>query len=294
MAQLEPAERNGERQAMTFLHDEDRAGFFGFFREMREGLRRQTNVIFALIFKEIKKRTGSDGYGMYSLIGNILEPTIATVTMMVFFYLIRRQEVYGVHVALFIAVSYIPFGILRRSLSNIPAAVKSNSAFYAYQQVKPFDSIVARFVLQSALLLLGGMLILFLLWWFLGLHVRTDRLPQAIGVIAMMMASALGISLIVGTYGTIYPAVNRIISTLSRGIVILCAVIHPMRDLQARAGSVLLWNPLAHMEELIRYYALGMKPYLGVSLSFCILFMLSCLGLGFAAYYANRLELLKR
>lgn len=279
---------------MTYLDDEARAGVIGFFRELREGLRRQGNVIFALIFKEIKKRSGSEGYGLYTLIGNILEPTIATGTMMVFFYIIKRQEVYGIHVALFIAVSYIPFGIMRRSLSSIPAAVRSNSAFYAYQQVKPFDSIIARFALQTALMLLGGMLTLFLLWWFLGLHIRTDRLPQAIGVMCMMMASGLGISLIVGTYGTLYPVINRIVGVLSRGVIILCAVIHPMRDLQAKAGDILLWNPLAHMEELIRFYALGMRPYLGVSVGYCLMFMLLCLGLGFASYYSNRLDLLKR
>lgn len=279
---------------MAYLDHHDRKGFLGFFRELREGVRREGNVLFALIFKEIKKRSGSEGYGLYSLIVNILEPAMVVATLMVFFYFIRRTESGGVHIAIFIAVSYIPFGIIRRSLATIPKAVKNNSAFYAYQQVKPFDSILARFLLEITLMLVGGMLVLFMLWWFLGLHIRDDGLPQTLAILLGMMATGLGLSLFFGTYGTIYPAIMRAISIFSRGLLLLSCVIHPMRDLQIAAGGLLLWNPLAHMEELIRYYALGMKPYPGVTITYPVGFMLTVLFLGFIAYFANRKELLKR
>lgn len=279
---------------MSYLEHESRAGLLGFVREVREGLRRQGNVVFALIFKEIKNRSKSEGYGLFSLVGVLLEPVAAVVTMMVFFYFIRRSEVDGVHIALFIAVSYIPFAMIRRSISTIPKVVKSNSAFYAYQQVKPFDSVLARFSIEIALTLLGGVLILFLLWWFLGLQVRFNRMPQAIGMLLMMIATGFGLSLFFGTYCTLYPFVSRITSLLSQGLLVLSAVIHPMKDLQAKAGAILLWNPLAHMEELLRFYALDISYYQGVTVAFPLGFMLLSLFLGFAAYYAKRHELLKR
>lgn len=279
---------------MTYLEREDRAGVTGFIREVREGMRRQGNVIFALIFKEIKNRSKNEGYGLYSLVGVVLEPAIAVAAMMAFFYFIRRNEIDGVHIALFIAVSYIPFAIIRRSISSIPRVMKGNAAFYAYQQVKPFDSVLARFALEIALTLIGGVLILFLLWWFFDLQVRFNRMPQAIGLLMMMMAAGFGLSLFFGTYGTLYPVIPRIASLGSRGLMFLSAVIHPMKDLQKKAGDILLWNPLAHMEELLRYYALDMKYYPGVTVAFPLGFTLFSLFLGFTAYYANRYELLKR
>jgi capsular polysaccharide transport system permease protein len=81
---------------------------------------------------------------------------------------------------------------------------------------------------------------------------------------------------------------------MSRALYFLSAVIHPMSEIHDRAGEFLLWNPLAHMIELLRGYALGMRPYYGVNVWYPLGFMLFMLFLGFMSYYANRFELLKK
>jgi len=265
-----------------------------FFREMREGARRQGNVVFALIFKEIKSRSGVDGHGLLSLVGVVLEPVIALAGIMLFFYFLRRSEVSGIHIALYMAVSYVPFGIIRRSLSSIPRSLGSNSAFYAYQQVKPFDSILARFILEIALTMIGAAVVLFVLWWFLDLRINFDKSPQLLGLVVMMMVTGFGCSLFFGTYGKLYPIILKVIRMVSRALFFLSAVIHPISQLQGKVGDYILLNPLAHFEEKAREYALGVKPYPGVTLTYPASFMLIMLFLGFVGYYVNRFEVLRK
>jgi capsular polysaccharide transport system permease protein len=265
-----------------------------FFRELREGGRRQGNVIFALIFKEVKSRSGKDGQGLYNLAAIFAEPAIGAVVLSLFWYLLRRQEIAGVHVALFVAVSYLPFGIIRRSLSSIPRALRGNLAFYAYQHVKPFDAIAAQFLLEAVLILLGGVALLFLLWWFLGLAIEFNQLIQLSGVLGIMAAAGFGCSLFLGTYGTLFPVISRAIGLASRGLVFLSAVIHPLSELPGVVTTILLWNPIAHIMEKIREYALGMTPAPGISISYPASFALVMLFFGFTGYYANRTKLVER
>ena len=110
----------------------------------------------------------------------------------------------------------------------------------------------------------------------------------------MMVATSFGLCLFLATYGTRFSAVLRLASGSARALLFLSAVIHPMSEIHDTAGEFLLWNPLAHMVELLREYALGMKPYPGVTLTYPLGFMLFMLFLGLTSYYANRFELLKK
>jgi len=266
-----------------------------FLHEMREGSRRQANVLFALIFKEIKSRSGtSSSYGLYNFAGIVLEPAIGVLFMAIFWYAIRRQEIGGVHIALFLAVSYFPFGIIRRSLTTIPRSLRGNLAFYTYQQVKPFDSVTAQFVMECTLMLAGGGLVLFGLWWFMGLSIAPDHVLEATGVLVLLMVTGYGLSLILGTYGAIYPVIPKVVGTLTMGLVIFSAVLHPLAELPPSASYILSWNPLANIEEKLRQFALGMRPDPNVTLTYPMGFALAVLFLGFTAYYANRLKVLER
>ena len=265
-----------------------------FFYEVREGSRRQGNVLFALIFKELKARAGDNAGRLYNLAMVVLEPAIGSVLLTAFWWIVSRVEVGGVHVALFVAVSYTPFSIIRRSLSSIPRSLRSNIAFYAYQQVKPFDSITAQFIIEFTLTIVGGTLLLFVLWWFLGLSIRTDSLLELFGMLVLLGAIAFGLSLTIGVYGTRFPVLSSLIGASSRGLLLLCAVMHPVSDLPSNATYYLALNPIAHVEEKIRQYTLGIKPFPEASVSYPAYFALIMLFFGFASYYANRHRVIER
>lgn len=263
-----------------------------FFYQLAEGARRQSNVIFALIFRDLKNRSG-DEYGMLSLVGIVIEPAISVLSLAAFWYILRRQDIDGIPVLLFLSVSVIPFTMVRRSLASIPRTVKTARAFFAFPNVKPFDAIVAQFIMEFTLTLFGAFLLLFMMGWFLGYTVLTNRILECLMILGLITIASFGISLFLGIYSNRYPLLASFISLMSRVLMLISAVMHPAAHLPVVAQDVLVLNPLAHAMELLRYYALGMKPFHGASLSFLTMFSLSSLSIGFIAYYANRKSIIE-
>lgn len=279
---------------MTHIDGIPASRFGRFFFEMREGARRQSNVIFALIYRELKTKSGQDSYGLLSFVGIILEPAAAVIGLTLFWYLLKRQEVHGVHIALFVTVSVTAFSIVRRSFSSIPRSVKTSRAFYAYPNVKPFDAVLARFIVEFILILLGGLLVFFLIWWFLDLKVGMRYFIDAMRIFAELIAFSFGIALIMGIYGTRFPFIMTVFSNFSRILFYISCVFHPASDLPYEAQSLISWNPIAHATELGRFYLLGIQPFDSVSETYLFIWSLSALTFGFVAYYANRKKVLER
>lgn len=279
---------------MTHIDGIPASRFGRFFFEMREGARRQSNVIFALIFRELKTKSGQDSYGLLSFVGIILEPAVAVIGLTLFWYLLKREEILGVHVALFITVSFTGYTIMRRSFSSIPRSVKTSRAFYAYPNVKPFDAVLARFIVEFILTLLGGLLVFFLIWWFLDLKVSLQYFIDAMRIFGELVAFAFGIALIMGIYGTRFPIIMTVFSYVSSVLFFVSSVIHPASELPLEAQLLIVWNPIAHAMELGRFYLLNIKPFDGISEAYLFAWSLGTLAFGFVAYYANRKKVLER
>ncbi len=265
-----------------------------FFHDLSEGGRRQGNVLFALIFREIKSRAGQDGYGLLSLVGVVMEPVIGTLVLTGFYYLIRRQEVQGIPIILFLAISMTAFAIVRRSIASIPRSIHSNRAFYAFPNVKPFDAIFASFILETLLTITGGVILLFLIWWFAGLTINMDWFLHGFGIFAMLLVFSFGLSLVIGVYGTRFPVINRVVQLLSRGLIFLSGVMHPVTELPPEAQVIIGWNPIATAMELLRQYTLGMTPFQDASIYYWSAWVAGTLFIGFLSYYVNRFKVIER
>ncbi len=263
----------------------------GFFHELRTGAWRQANVIFALIFKELKSRMESESYG--GVIWVVLNPIQNVVVLAAFWYLIGRTEIGGIHIALFLAVGMVPFTIVRMCLSSIPAAIRSNRSFFNFQQVKPIDAVIARFALNVSLTIIGAALMFFLIAWFLGVFLRLDHLLEVMSLFILALAMGLGIALLVATYGTMYEPILKVLSFFSRPLLFLSAVFHPAGELPTAARYWLSWNPLVHIIEYLRHYALGMKVFPEADIAWPLVFTLIVLFLGITGYYGNRHRLIQ-
>lgn len=279
---------------MTHLTDVKTGSLSRFLHEMREGARRQGNVIFALIFRDIKKRSGVDGYGLLTLLAVLFEPALGVAATATLWYFLRRQTVDGVPIVLFLAVSFTSFAVARRSLASVPRAIGSHRGFYSFPNVKPIDAVVARFTLELVLTIIGGTVVFFIVWWFSGATMRSDMLMSALRTMALLVTMSFGVSLFVGVYGTRFPLFFKTIQLLSRGLMITSAVFHRANEVPPKAQYLLSFNPIAHALELLRYELLGLTPFGGVSLKYLASWALVSLFVGMMSYYANRQKVLER
>lgn len=269
-------------------------GLSRFLYEMREGGRKQANVVFALMFLEVKSRSGNENYGLLSLVSIVLEPAVSVLALGAFYYLLRTEEMNGVPVFLFIAVSMTAFSIIRRSMASVPRAMQSSKGFYSYPNVKPIDAVLARYILEMALTIAGGILVLLFLWWFFGMTISDQKILHALGIFLLLLVAGFGISLFLAVYGIRFPFILKGMAPFTRVLFLTSAVIHPANDLPSKAQWYIAFNPFAHGMELLRFYALNMPCFRDVSFHYFAVFCLLCLGFGLLAYYANRTKVLER
>jgi capsular polysaccharide transport system permease protein len=255
------------------------------------GLKRQSSVILAIIFKEIKVRSRTSKFGLMFV---LVEPIIYIVAITMIRWLIRgRTEVDGLHVAIWIPLGVAAYLIFMRAVTKIPAAIASNQGLLDYPQVKPIDPLLGVFILEILLTMLGSCLAIFGIWWFLDHFPTLPRPLEAIGVIAALLAGSLGLALILGVYGTFYEGVPRTMKFVMRPMILISDVILPISMLPASFREYLAWNPLLQFVQHFRLYAAGQRTIPEADLAYACMCSVLVLGVGIIAYYANRYRLVQ-
>lgn len=262
-----------------------------FLHEVSEGARRQANVVFALIFKEFKNRAGRDN--RLGMVWILFDPVSMVVFMSSFWYMMGRTTIAGVNVALFIAIATVPYLIVSMALGSVQRSLKNNRMFYNYQQVKPFDSVLAEFVLEVTLLMIGETALFFVLWWFFDLSFNVTNIMPLLGILCLAMATSFGIALAVATYSALYDPVAKVVSILSRPLFFVSAVFYTPNGMPAQARYLLSWNPIVQLVEYARLYALDIKLFQEASIGYAVVFAIAALFLGLVSYYPNRQRLLR-
>jgi capsular polysaccharide transport system permease protein len=255
------------------------------------GLKRQSSVILAIVFKEIKVRSRTSKFGLMFV---LIEPIIYIIAITMVRWLIRgREEVDGLHVLIWIPLGVAAYLMFMRAVSKIPSAIASNQGLLDYPQVKPIDPLLGVFILEMMLTMLGSCLAIFGIWWFFDQFPSLPRPLEAIGVLAALLAGCLGLALILGVYGTFYENVPRLIKFLNRPMILISDVILPISMLPAAFREYLAWNPLLQFVQHFRLYAAGQRTIPEADLAYAFQCSALVLGIGIIAYYANRYRLVQ-
>ena len=259
--------------------------------DLVRGLQRQWSVIMAIIFKEIKLRSRTSKFGIVYV---LIEPMVFILAISAVRWLLRGRElVDGLHVLIWIPLGVGAFLMVRRAISKIPTAINSNDGLLDYPQVKPIDPVIAVFILEMILTMLGSCLAIILIWWFVDVVPSFPRPLEAIGVLALLLAGCFGLSLFLAVYGTFYENIPRTVRFLNRPLIFISGVMFPVSTLPKEVREYLAWNPLLQFIEYIRLYAAGHPTFPEADLAYGGFVSASMLGVGFIAYYANRYRLVQ-
>ena len=264
-----------------------------FADETWRGLTRQANVIFALIFKEFMGRA-STGAGLLGLFWTLATPMIYALTLSTVWYFLGRHDFFGASPFLVMTTSIMPYMLVRHSFGYIPMAIASNMGLYGYPQVKPIDALLARFILDSTIIVGGGIVVLLGLYWFADIAPSFPGPLEAIGMIALLFTMALGLSLIVGIFATLSDTFDRLLGFLSRPLIFVSLVMHIGIQLPETARYWISWNPLADINEFLRYYALGIPPMPEATIAYPAFFALMTLTFGLMVYQVYRYRILRQ
>ncbi len=206
----------------------------------------QKSVIYALFLREVSVRFSA---GKIGYIWIFLEPLLQILIFVsVKILLFGKRSTFDY--AVFITVGFIAYNLFRHIVNNSMGAFKSNKALFAYKQVKPIDTLIARLLVE--IMITGVISFIFI---GVGFYFNYDMHPENLGMILLtilwLIMFAFGFGLMVSVVGFFFTSFTKVVKLAMMPLMFISAIFYTLADLPPSASKLLSINPLVHFMELI-------------------------------------------
>lgn len=250
----------------------------------RRGFAVQARVIHALVLREMQTRFGRDSIGFVWL---FLEPLLLSFGIAAFKVLASNRfsgEV--VPPFLFAVTGYAPYFAFRSLVSQSTGAFRSNMTLLYHHQVKLFDVMVARTLLESTAIMMvlavvaGGAIMV--------AGMMPHSIPTLISGMIMIFLFAHGLSLLVATGAALSETFARLVPPMMYLSLPFSGALFDLHSLPPSIREALLWNPQVHFHEMVRDGMFGDLLPAYYDLGYMAAFIIGSNLLGMAAMRAAR------
>lgn len=215
----------------------------------------------------------------------LAEPLFHLAFLAFLFSVVNVHTVGGIATSVWLLLGLIGFFSFRRTATQTMYAIASNRALFAYRQVKPVDTAIARAALEGALMACVAAVV-----WVGAALVGIAVMPaDPLGVLLIffgMWLAGFGFGLIALVALELVPEVGQLIGLAMLPLYLLSGVLVPIATVPQPWREWLMLNPLAHGVEASR---LAFAPHYHappeLSLGY---FALSALALTFFGLALNR------
>ncbi len=242
------------------------------------------SVIWALISRETKTRFG-EGYLGYCWV--FLEPFIHVGLWVLIFTLMHRHVFLGLNIPIFILTGIVPYlffsGVVTRNLS----VVNANKSLLFYRQVKIFDAVVARWLLEmviTTLTIFGGLLVFD---YFSYSFILYNPLSLIVAFLLLSII-ALGLGFAMSVVGFFFPEIGKVIGVFFRILYYISGVFFSLDQIPVQYQWAFLWNPIFQAIEFIRYAFVQFTLPQQVSFSYLGEWALFSIFFGVSLYFVAR------
>lgn len=229
------------------------------------------NVVHALMLRDMRTRFGASYWG-YVVV--VLWP-VAHIFLIVGIMTFRGvSSPLGDDAILFISTGAVPALVWQYTSREAMKAVISSKPLTYYPQVKLFDLIVARFIVET-IKGFQGLIIIFAILICIGVNPVPEDPIMAIGAYCGALLLGLGIGAINVGILSLFPGwqIGYIIVTIT--VYLTSGVFFLPHFFPPQIYNIMKWNP---MVQIIEWTRLGYYPSLGVEVDY-----LYVLGLGFGS-----------
>lgn len=214
-------------------------------------------VLFALVLREVRGRLSKNRMGLFWF---LFEPIAHILLLLIIFSTLRHRTMPGVDLPLFLINGIVPFLVFKNISLKGMEAVNANQGLFAYRQVKPFDMVAARMVVEISLMACVYVLMLLGLWWLFGYNVLIHQPLQWMLILVTGCGLAFGSALIFCVIIDALPEAATVIRLMYMPLYLISGVIFPIWLLPESYVSLLLWNPYLHLIELLRENSIAYYP----------------------------------
>jgi len=209
----------------------------------------QARVIGALIMRELHTRYGRENIGYLWLVA---EPLMLGTVISI---LHNKGGTHGgTHPAAFAMVGYTIFILFRSMVNRAEGAINSNGPLLYHRMVTVFDICLARGLLELAGTVMA-FIILFSACYAIGYVDLPERPLYLMGGIGSVFLLSFGVAMII-TGGTYHNSLlERFVHPFAYFQIPFSAAFFQMKDVPEPFRTYLLYSPLPHAFEMVRYGA---------------------------------------
>jgi len=217
---------------------------------LRHALREQATVVWALMMREVMTRFGRHKLGYFWA---FMEPVIHITVWFVIRILIRdRSGTADMSPWLFLGTGIMSFLMFMSMSGYVGGSISANRGLLGFPPVKTLDTIIARFQLEFATLivvavaLFSGMVVLGVAGW-----------PDSLTTLAvagggmMLLGTGFGMCRAIGA--AFFPVVSQFNIVITRTLYLSSGLMYDPERLPPEIQYWLSWNPCLHGVQLFRH-----------------------------------------
>ncbi len=213
-------------------------------------LQTQLRVIFALTLREINSQQQSLMYGYAWALVDIV---LSIGGLLIMKLAIRAFTPVGMPPATFIISGIIPWFLFQQAYNTPAKAIAKNRRLLIFPLVTGLDLV---FAAELELLIAYG--IIYVVGSVISSSIESSPPPiSPLAIMLLFFASwfyGVFLGLVLLPLRRIYPPVEKFISFFLRFGLILSSVVFPITFFPEYVWPYLSWNPMLHVEELLRFY----------------------------------------
>lgn len=208
-----------------------------------------------------------------------LDPVAHIVIMTVIFSAVARTPALGLSFALFFATGYLPFMFFQTVQAFVSGAIKANKALLSYPVVSPFDTVIARYVVQMATSFLIAFCVFEVVIIEDGLTISIDY-PALVASCMIASFLGLGIGLMNIFMYARYPVYEQFFSLFLRPLSLISGLFFLPDSMPNPYQSYIMYNPLCHIIILFRKAVYPQYRGTGMDMKYLVIFTAVSVAIG--------------
>ena len=215
----------------------------------RGGIEVMYASIRALFLRELQTRFGHYRIGY---VWALLEPALNVIFMLILFGAIVKRVLPGIDYTIFLLNGILPYFAFMRSVTQSIPAIEANRGLLSYRNVRPIDTVIARTGLEFVLYFVCYLLLSAVMLW-LGFSISFSFIPSLLVYWLCLIILTLGMSSIMMVVGELSKEIGKLVSSFSIILYFMSGAILPLHSVPEQYLKYFMWNPLAHLFELMRH-----------------------------------------
>lgn len=245
-------------------------------------------VIHALLLRESVTRYGRRSAGY---VWALIQPMLQVGVMIAVFSFIGRAAPVGDSLMVFFITGVIPLLMFRKSLTQGARAITSNRSLMNYPQVRAFELITARVLLESLTTTLVVLIIIVFMQAFGGLSISawiSEPLELLAALTALMLLS-YGTAFLSAQIGRVFQQWSDLTSAMGRLLFFTSGLWYTLETLPPGLRKIVAYNPVAQIIEWIRDASIRGFDSPHINAVYPVAFGLVCLAVGLAIEWLFRI-----